>query len=362
MKITVLGGGNGCYAAAADLTEAGHDVTLWRRGLEDFKPILDTKTIELEDFQGSRLVHIKTATTRLSEAVKGAECIIIPLPATAQYDLAKHLSPLLEDGQVVYLPPGTFGTYLFVKEMQTCGNMSEVAFAETGTLPYLARKHAKNQVTVSIRATRLPTGVYPAFMTDFALEKLSKVYPSIEPLQDVLDGALMNAGPIIHPPLILMNAGPLEHFDVWDIHNEGTQPSIRRVTNELDSERIRLRETLGYTAPHFPLADHYDDERDEWMYGDSSHEKLTDSGDWRENIDLKTHRYMREDIAIGLVFFATLGDWAGLDMPVSKGLIAIASAVVEEDLMKGPRSWAGLGLNKTRPWELSDFLTQGFVK
>ena len=94
-----------------------------------------------------------------------------------------------------------------------------------------------------------------------------------------------------------------------DIHNEGTQPSIRRVTDVLDGERIRLREALGYKAPHFPLADHYDDNRDEWMYGNSSHEKLTDSGDWRETIDLRTHRYMREDMATGLVFYATLGDW-----------------------------------------------------
>ncbi|MDI9682560.1 NAD/NADP octopine/nopaline dehydrogenase family protein, partial [Burkholderia cenocepacia] len=62
-------------------------------------------------------------------------------------------------------------------------------------------------------------------------------------------GALMNAGPVIHPPLILMNAGPLEHFDAWDIHNEGTQPSIRRVTNALDAERIAVREALGYRAP-----------------------------------------------------------------------------------------------------------------
>ena len=362
MKITVLGGGNGCYAAAADLSEAGHEVTFWRRNSEAFKPILETKAIDLEDFQGIRTVVIKSATTNLAKAVAGAECIIIPLPATAQGDLAKKLAPLLENGQVVYLSPGTFGTYLFAKEMKACRNISEVAFAETGTLPYLARKHTKNQVTISVRATRLPTGVYPAQMTELALEKLRKVYPSIESLQDVLDGALMNAGPIIHPPLILMNAGPLEHFDVWDIHNEGTQPSIRRVTNELDNERIRLREALGYKAPHFPLADHYDDNRDEWMYGNSSHEKLTDSGDWREKIDLRTHRYMREDIAIGLVFFATLGDWTGVDMPISKGLIAMASAVVEENLLNGPRSWPGLGLSKISCQDLSNFLQQGILK
>lgn len=95
----------------------------------------------------------------------------------------------------------------------------------------------------------------------------------MEYCKDALSGALMNAGPIIHPPLIMLNAGPLEHFDVWDIHNEGTQPSIRRVTDTLDGERIAVREALGYGAPHFPLKDHYSksDEGDEWMYGRAAH-------------------------------------------------------------------------------------------
>jgi opine dehydrogenase len=360
MKITVLGGGNGAYAAAADLSDRGHDVTLWRRSAKGLEPVLETKTIELEDVRGSRPVPIKGATTDLQAAVAGAECIIIPLPATTQHDLAKRLAPHLESSQVVYLPPGTFGTYLFVKEMKACGSRAPVSFAETGTLPYLARKHGEHQVTISVRATRLPTGVYPARTTDDALEKLRRVYPAIEPLKDVLDGALMNAGPIIHPPLILMNAGPLEHFQAWDIHNEGTQPSIRRVTDALDGERIRLRKALGYEGPHFPLADHYADEGDEWMYGNSSHEKLTNSGDWRETIDLRTHRYMREDVATGLVFYATLGDWAGVEMPVSRGLIAVASAVVEENLLMGPRSWTGLGLSEITTPELSGFLEMGF--
>jgi opine dehydrogenase len=361
MKITILGGGNGAYAAAADLSEKGHEVTLWRRSRERFSTLLDTKTILLEDIQGTRPVRIKNVTTDPKAAVQGAECIVIPLPATAQRDVAEPVAPCLETGQVVYLPPGTFGTYLFLKEMKACGNTAQVSFAETGTLPYLARKHGEDRVTISVRATRLPTGVYPSRTTGPALQKLSRVYPAIEPLKDVLDGALMNAGPIIHPPLILMNAGPLEHFDVWDIHNEGTQPSIRRVTNALDRERIRLRQALGYGAPHFPLADHYDDNRDEWMYGNSSHERLTGSGNWREHIDLTTHRYMREDVATGLVFYATLGDWAGVQMPVSKGLIAVASAVVGEDLMAGPRSWKALGLSNLSAQQLSDFLENGFI-
>ena len=84
---------------------------------------------------------------------------------------------------------------------------------------------------------RLPTGVFPLRRADHALAVIAEAFPgAIEPCGDALSGALMNAGPIIHPPLILMNAGPIEHFERWDIHKEGTQPAIRRVTDRLDGE------------------------------------------------------------------------------------------------------------------------------
>ena len=344
MKITVLGGGNGCYAAAADLTLAGHEVRLWRRDASRFADVLKNRTITMTDASGSRPVTLSLATTDLGQALEGAELVVIPLPATAQEALATDLASLLAEGQVVFLPPGTFGGYLISRAMAEAGNGANVAFAETGTLPWLARKHSESDVAISVRATRLPTGVLPARDSERALGIIRQAFPSVEPLSDLLDGTLMNAGPIIHPPLILMNAGPLEHFEAWDIHNEGTQPSIRRVTTALDEERMALREALGYGAPHFPLADHYDDARDEWMYGNSSHEKLTDSGDWREHIDLMTHRYMREDIALGLALYVSLGNWAGLEMPVSRGLLAIASAVIGEDLRQTGRTWENLGL------------------
>ena len=68
------------------------------------------------------------------------------------------------------------------------------------------------------------------------------------------------------------------------------------------AERIAVREALGYRPPHFPLADHYAKDGEEWMYGRGSHDRLTDSGDWRERIVLTEHRYMLEDARIGLSF------------------------------------------------------------
>ena len=38
---------------------------------------------------------------------------------------------------------------------------------------------------------------------------------------------------------------------------------------------------------------------------------------------------------LGLAFFASVADWAGVDAPVTKGLLAIAGAIVGEDLRQG---------------------------
>lgn len=359
MEIAVIGGGHGCYAAAADLSEQGHRVRFWRRNAEAFAPVLEGHSIQVTDAQGDRDVEIALPTTDLAEAVAGAELLVIPLPATAQPGLFPHLAPLLEDGQVVFLPPGTFGSYLLHRAAREAGNDARFFCGETGTLPWLVRKQGPAAIRISVRATRLPTGFLPSAGSDAAFQRLKEAFPAVEPIRDALDGALMNAGPIIHPPLILMNAGPLEHFDQWDIHNEGTQPSIRRTTDALDGERIAIREALGYGAPHFPLADHYDDARDEWMYGDSSHEKLTDSGDWREKIGLTDHRYMLEDVETGLAFLCSCADYAGVDAPVAQGLLAIGGAINGRDFRKTGRTLANLGLAELQKDDLRALLDAG---
>ena len=341
MKIAVLGGGHGCYAAAADLAEAGHEVRLWRRDGAALAPVVEAGGIVLVDERGRREVAIAMATADLGAALAGAELIVVPSPAIAQADIARAMAPHLRSGQVVFLPPGTFGSFVMARIVREQASRAEVAWAETGTLPYLARKLGAREVRVTIRAVRLPTGVYPARRAEEALAVIGRAYPSVHGCGDALSGALMNAGPVIHPPLMVMNAAPLQHFDRWDIHAEGTQPAVRAVTDRLDLERIAVREALGYTAPHYPLADHYANDR--WMYGDA-HKKLVSSGDWREHIDLYTHRYVTEDTELGLAFLASVARWAGVDAPLAHGLLAVVGGFLGRDLRRGPRTFEALGL------------------
>jgi opine dehydrogenase len=344
MEIAVLGGGNGATACAADLSAQGHRVRYWRRDAQALAGLRAAGAIVLKDSEGERRVPIACVTEDIGEALRGAALVVMPDPAFTQADNAQRIAPHLADGQVVFLPPGTFGSVLMTKAIRAAGNRARFAFAETGTLPWLTRRHGPRTAAITARATRLPTGVFPARARQQALAVIRGAFPALEPVEDALSAALMNAGPIIHPPLILMNAGPLEHFERWDIHNEGTQASVRRVTDALDAERVALRVALGYAAPHFPLADHYRPDGDEWMYGRRVHKQLTDSKDWSEKIVLTEHRYMREDIEQGLAFLVSVADWAGVACPVARGLLAIASALLGRDLRASGRTLENLGL------------------
>ncbi|MDP1533375.1 MAG: NAD/NADP octopine/nopaline dehydrogenase family protein [Rubrivivax sp.] len=356
MKIAILGGGHGCYAAAADLSEAGHEVRLWRRDAAALQPVIDAGAIVLKDAQGAREVAIASASADIGATLRGAELVLIPSPAIAQADIARAMAPHLVDGQVVFLPPGSFGSWVMAQAVRAAGNRADVAWAETGTLPYLARKHGPREINVSVRAVRLPTGVYPQRHQDRALAVIERAYPSVHGCGNALSAALMNAGPIIHPPLMVMNAAPLQHFERWDIHGEGTQPAVRAVTDRLDQERIAVRAALGYAAPHYPLADHYNSDR--WMYGDA-HKQLVKSGDWREHIDLHKHRYITEDTELGLAFLASVARWAGVDAPIAQGLLAIVGGFLGRDLRQGERTLEALGLAELTAPQLQQRLHDG---
>jgi opine dehydrogenase len=362
VKIAVLGGGNGSFAAAGDFALQGHDVRLWRR---DAAAVAEHRAagsrIVVKDSKGRHDTQLALVTTDIAEAVRDADLILCPAPAFAQHDIAAQLVPHLRDGQVMFLPPATFGSFIFAKAAHDAGNHAALAFAETGTLPWLTRKHGPLETAITIRAKRLPVGVFPLKAADHALDVIGNAFPGvIEPCGDALSGALMNAGPIIHPPLIVMNAGPIEHFERWDIHKEGTQAAIRRVTDALDAERIAVREGFGYGPPHFPLAHHYAKEGEQWMYGRGSHDRLTDSGDWRERIVLTEHRYMREDLHLGLSLLVSAAELAGVETPLAKSFLALGGAICGEDFEQDGRTLQSLGLGGLDRDGLQALLREGF--
>ena len=115
-------------------------------------------------------------TSSIAEAIDAVDLILCPAPAFAQPAIADLAAPHLRDGQVVFLPPGTFGSYIFVRAAKDAGNPAEIATAETGTLPWLARKQGPYAVRISGRGARLPTGVFPQRLAPHALGVIARAF------------------------------------------------------------------------------------------------------------------------------------------------------------------------------------------
>src|SRR5207249_318418 len=81
----------------------------------------------------------------------------------------------------------------------------------------------------------------------------AELSPAVRPCADALDVALTNAGPVIHPPLVLLNTGAIDGGS-FDVHAAGTTPSVRRLIDAVDAERVATRRGWGYAAPHYELA------------------------------------------------------------------------------------------------------------
>ena len=170
-RVAVLGGGNGSFATAADLALQGCEVRMWSKFPDELSDIKQTGTIKVSGplIQGE--APIALITDDIDEAVRDVEVIVSVLPAFTQVPIAESLAPHLRDGQVIFLPPGTFGSYLMHAHLREKGCRKEIAIAETGTNPYLTRKIDSREVRIVVRACHLPTGVFPAKKTEVAVRR-----------------------------------------------------------------------------------------------------------------------------------------------------------------------------------------------
>ena len=359
MNVAVLGASHGGFTTAADLALAGHAVRLWARSAQTLGPLARDPTIALTAEGRAGTARLARATTDLADALAGAEIVIAAIPATGHDALATSLAPHVTDRQIILLTPGTLGSYAIARALGRAGARLPYALAETGTLPYLTRKTGPAAVSAPVRAANLPLGVFPASRTKQTVARLADLFPASRPCVDVLDVALTNAGPVIHPPLVLLNAGAIDGGR-FDVHAAGTTPSVRRLIDVVDTERVATRQGWGYPAPHYELATYYDEARAaEGLYGAGAKAKLLASGLWSEIVTMQ-HRYVTEDVAFGLTLFESAGRAAGVDTPGVSGLLLTFGVLLGRELSGRGRALEHLGLGDFSRREIRGFLDEGW--
>lgn len=363
-KYVVIGAGHGGKAMAAHMALMGFDINLYNRTFEHISVIKRRGGIELEGPEGvpHGLGKLNVVTSDISEALEGRQIVMVVVPSSAHADIAKTCAPFFKDGQIVVLHPGrTCGALEFVKTLKDCGCTADITVAEAETFIYASRSDGPAQSRIFRVKEAVPLAALPATRTSIVLDAINPAYPQFIDGVNVLHTGLNNMGAIFHPALSLLNMGWIEatHGD-YQFYIDGVTPSVARVLEVLDRERVTVASALGIRA-RTSL---------EWL-------KLaydTEGADLLEAIHNQpgyygikapptlNHRYIFEDVPMSLVPIASLGMRYGVSVRGMESIIRIGSIIHRTDYWRRGRTVEKLGLEQWSVSELTRYVNEGVIE
>jgi opine dehydrogenase len=360
-RYTVIGAGNGGRAMAAHLSLMGFPVTLYNRTPEHVAAIRTRGGIELEspvgDPQG--FAPLGLVTSDIAEAMAEAQIIMIVVPAAAHSSLAQAVAPYLRDGQIVILNPGrTGGALEFNHMLETSGCKAQILLAEAETLIYASRAEGPARVRIFAIKETVPLAALPARLTPAVLEALAPAYPQFINGDSVLHTSLNNMGAIFHPALTLLNAGRIESTrGQFQFYIDGATPTVARVLETLDRERVTVAAALGIRARTAM----------EWLTmaydatGADLYEAIQNQTGYYGITAPTTlnHRYITEDVPMSLVPIAALGDRYGVSVRGMQSVIRLACVAHHTDYWRRGRTLDKLGIEGLSVDEVIAFVMHG---
>jgi len=363
-KYTVLGAGHGGKAMAAHLALMGADVALWNRTFEHIAIMKKRGGIELESAEGGPhgFGKLRLVTSDIEQAIAHAQVIMVVLPSSAHADVAKAAAPFLKDGQIVILHPGrTLGALEFAKVIRDVGCTADVTVAEAETFIYASRADGPAQARIFRIKEAVPLAALPSSRNELVLESIQHAYPQFIDGVDVLHTGLNNMGAIFHPALTLLNAGWIEHtHGDYQFYIDGVTPSVARVLEVLDRERVTVASSLGIRArtslEWLKLA--YDTD------GVDLHEAIQNQPGYY-GIKAPTtlnHRYLFEDVPMSMVPMASLGKRFGVSVLGMESIIKLGSIIHRTDYWRRGRTVERLGLEQWSVSELTRFVQEGVIE
>lgn len=327
---------------AGHLAILGFEVRLYNRSPERLAAVEAMGGIAVEgEVEGFGPVAV--ATVDLAKAVRGAHVLMVVVPATGHRDIAEAVAPHLSDGQVIVLNPGrTFGALEFRQVLAARKVTADVIIAEAQTLVYASRATNPGQVRIFRIKNAIPVASIRAYRIPEVLRLLRTAYPQFVPGDNVFKTSFDNIGAVFHPALTVLNAGWIEDDSEFQFYIQGCTPSVARVLERLDAERVAVAGALGIRAMTAR----------QWLYfayeagGRNLHEAMHANPGYRGIMaPITLHmRYLTEDVPMSLVPMASLGEMLGIPTPAIKAVIGLAGSLLDTDFWQEGRTVERLGI------------------
>ncbi|SKC51408.1 NAD/NADP-dependent octopine/nopaline dehydrogenase family protein [Maledivibacter halophilus] len=356
-KWTIIGGGNGGQSMAGHLAIMGFPVKLYDIFPETIEAIRKQGGIKVEGAVEG-FGKLELATTDISQALEGADIVIVVAPALAHKAIAKDCAPLLKDDQVIVLHPGsTFGVLEFKQTLVENDCYADLVIAEAESLLYACRSKKPGHANILGVKECLKVAAFPAKENERVLKMLNTAFPQMYAGANVLEVSLSNLNAMMHPGPTLLNTSLIESIHEWLYYWDGITPSIGEFVEQMDKERLAVAEALGIKLKS--VGEMY-----KILYGvegESLSEAVKKNKAYegvKGQKNIRT-RYVLEDIPMGLVPMVSLGKMLGIDVSRMETIVKLGEFLLDKDFTKEGRTVDKIGLIDMTPEEVINYVETG---
>jgi opine dehydrogenase len=358
------------HAIAADLTLAGHEVTVFdlpehrltlaplqaMGGIQvsgDPKALVSGRT---------GLARPKKMTLDPAEALEGVNLLFIDVPADEFEARLKPIIPVIRDGTVLHFNYYGYWPSLRLAPLLKEAGKRNVKITECPSCLYYARGK-EGRLDFQVMKERISLSVFPSAQTEEAFGVIGAVYPNFEPATNILETNFENLNLLWHPAIALLNVA---HFDREEERGEKNawfyQIGITEHTGLLTEAQDKEREPLcrAYDVPYHPLRDlnlQYVKGMGKTMA--EAQRNCNFIGDSPAFSVDQWARWICWDMPMGVVPMVLLAELVGVPMPIHRGLVDIFGAMLQKDFWKSGLTLDRLGLAGRSVREVLRYVTDG---
>ena len=192
----------------------------------------------------------------------------------------------------------------------------------------------------------LQIAAFPGNRIDAVFPRLSPLFPHAVAAPNVVHTGFMNANAMLHVANCVGNAGKIDRGESYQFYAEGVTPSVARLYQAINAERVAVAAALGAAVP--TLEDWFD--RTYGVRGATCRDLPASDHQQRRPVQATgtpksfEHKYVTEDVPVGLMPMSALGRAAGVTTPAIDALITLVRAMTGNDFAAEARTLERMGL------------------
>src|SRR5436190_5239146 len=362
--VAFIGAGIGGIYLAAELGMLGCKLRLHDLNDSRLADIRARGGIDV-DGQGGGFAAIERVTTDLAAAVEGSDIIVIVTGGNAQETVVGGLAPLLLDGQIILLIQGNTGGSLVVRRaLDRAGCRARIDIAEMDNYPYSCWRRGPTRIEPIVKKGWLQIATFPGNRVGAVFPRLSPLFPHAVAAPNAICTGFTNANAMLHVANCIANAGKIDRGEAYKFYAEGVTPSVARLYQAINAERVAVAAEYGASVPTLEGwfervygvrgADLSETCRLLTTNSDGPYQATGTPSSW-------THKYIAEDVPVGLMPMQALGAAAGVPTPVIDAVICLAAILAASDFAATARTLDRMGLAGMDAAQIRRTFDRGFA-